>query len=374
MTNPEYLIPADSEDIFHEQIDVEPDLMVPTFDDEEPSSSLLQLSNEPHLELLTDEQLEQLSEYFHDEGSSDEMLLDSVMWYIRQAAQTPLLTATQEVDLAKRIEAGTISQIKFKVGLRNGIKYRLTPDAQNAYDHLVRANLRLVISIARKHMRGNIPFLDLIQEGNIGLMRAIPKFDYRLGHKFSTYATWWVRQHIQDYRNNFTHFIHLPKGIAEQYNKLLAIRKRLYRELGHEPSFDQIADQATIPTSDVAKIFSFAPRIDSLDEPLGSDHDSDFTLEDTIPTVGESPESISNLLQVQVKLREVLDDLPDRERTILTLRFGLNAEEPYTLEKVATIFGLSRERIRQLERAGLKHLRRSAKRSMLADLLNSLTE
>jgi RNA polymerase primary sigma factor len=297
---------------------------------------------------------------------------DTIGLYLKEVSRVPLLTAEEEVQLAKRIEAGrggreelahgSISP-KRRMELRQAIE-----DGWAAREHLITANSRLVISVAKKYMGRGVPFLDLIQEGNIGLIRATKKFDYRRGHKFSTYATWWIRQAVTRAIADQGRTIRVPVHMGDQINKLLRVQHQLTQRLGRDPSVDEIAYALDVPPKKVENMIQVARRPLSLETPTDDEEDSvlgDFIEDDEAPPPDET--ATYNLLREH--LGEVLNGLPPREVRILQLRYGLLDGQAYTLEEVGRKMGVTRERVRQIEAQALSRLRHPSIRRKLRDYL-----
>jgi RNA polymerase primary sigma factor len=261
--------------------------------------------------------------------------LDCLRLYLRSIGAVELLTAEQEVDLAKRIERGDMA----------------------AKRHMVEANLRLVVSISKAYLGRGLSFLDLIQEGSLGLIRAVEKFDYRRGYKFSTYATWWIRQAVTRALADKARTIRIPVHMVEKLNRVVHVERQLVQRLGREPEPEEVAAELGWTTQDVRDILRFSQLPVSLEKPIGDEDDSelgDFVADET----GESPfETASENLQRE-DVQRVLSALPPREREVLELRYGLNGHRPLTLEEVGQAFGVTRERIRQIENNTLKKLQR----------------
>src|SRR5690348_9461397 len=259
--------------------------------------------------------------------------LDSLRLYLREIGKVPLLTADQEVSLAKRIERGDMS----------------------AKTHMIEANLRLVVSIAKGYLGRGLSFLDLIQEGSLGLIRAVEKFDYRKGYKFSTYATWWIRQAVTRAIADKARTIRIPVHMVEKLNKVVHIERQLVQRLGREPRPDEIAEELEMTTAEVREILRMAQHPVSLEKPIGEEEESelgDFVQDEA----AESPDEQASLSLRREDIERALDSLPDRERKVIELRFGLNGGQPCTLEEVGRAFGVTRERIRQIENNTLKKL------------------
>ena len=264
---------------------------------------------------------------------SVEPSLDSLRLYLREIGKVPLLTADQEVSLAKRIERGDMS----------------------AKQHMIEANLRLVVSIAKGYLGRGLSFLDLIQEGSLGLIRAVEKFDYRKGYKFSTYATWWIRQAVTRAIADKARTIRIPVHMVEKLNKVVHIERQLVQRLGREPKPEEIAEELEIPTEEVREILRMAQLPVSLEKPIGEEEDS--SLGDFVPDESaESPFDTASLSLRREDIELALASLPERERKVIELRFGLSGTQPCTLEEVGQAFGVTRERIRQIENNTLKKL------------------
>ncbi|MBV9846660.1 MAG: sigma-70 family RNA polymerase sigma factor [Kutzneria sp.] len=286
---------------------------------------------------------------------------DLVRVYLNGIGRTKLLTAEQEVALAKRIEAGVFAHhvIETSARLDRARKAELRAlvrDGERARNHLLEANLRLVVSLAKRYTGRGMPLLDLIQEGNLGLIRAVEKFDYTKGFKFSTYATWWIRQAITRGMADQGRTIRLPVHLVEQVNKLVKVRRDLHQRLGREASYDELAEESGVPLDKVADLLDHARDPVSLDMPVGADEDAPLGefIEDAEATDAESA-VISSLLQDD--LRRVLATLDEREQSVIRLRYGLEDGQPKTLDQIGKRFGLSRERVRQIEREVMGKLR-----------------
>jgi RNA polymerase primary sigma factor len=264
---------------------------------------------------------------------SVEPSLDSLRLYLREIGKVPLLTADQEVSLAKRIERGDM----------------------DAKQHMIEANLRLVVSIAKGYLGRGLSFLDLIQEGSLGLIRAVEKFDYRKGFKFSTYATWWIRQAVTRAIADKARTIRIPVHMVEKLNKVVHIERQLVQRLGREPEPEEIADELDIHPDEVREILRMSQLPISLEKPIGEDEDS--SLGDFVPDEqAESPFDTASLSLRREDVELALSALPDRERRVIELRYGLDGSQPCTLEEVGRAFGVTRERIRQIENNTLKKL------------------
>jgi RNA polymerase primary sigma factor len=302
---------------------------------------------------------------------------DPVGLYFRQMAQEPLLTAQEEIELAKRIEIGKDARrVLFRPGSRElyGAKWcshmdRLIQEGQLAREHLGRANTRLVVSIAKRYMGQGLPFPDLIQEGNVGLMRAVDKYDYKRGNRFSTYATWWIRQAITRALAQKTRTIRIPLHMTERIRQMYRTAQHLEQSLGRRPSPEEIALEMDLPAESVRGMMDASQHAIALERPVGDDGDSEFGdfIEDQ-----DSPSPVETATQhlLQETIEEVLSELTPRQSHILRLRFGLGGGEPHTLEEIANKFGLSRERIRQLEKEALRSLRHPRLAHNLRDYLS----
>jgi RNA polymerase primary sigma factor len=259
--------------------------------------------------------------------------LDSLRLYLREIGKVPLLTADQEVYLAKRIERGDMG----------------------AKTQMIEANLRLVVSIAKSYLGRGLSFLDLIQEGSLGLIRAVEKFDYRKGYKFSTYATWWIRQAVTRAIADKARTIRIPVHMVEKLNKVVHIERQLVQRLGREPRPDEIASELEMTTEEVREILRMAQLPVSLEKPIGEEEEcelGDFVQDEQ----AESPFDTASLSLRREDIKKALDSLPERERKVIELRFGLLGDQPCTLEEVGRAFGVTRERIRQIENNTLKRL------------------
>ena len=297
---------------------------------------------------------------------------DSISLYLKEIGRVPLLTAEEEVSLAKRMEKGRDSRKTLSQGVEDwDERERLlwfVRDGQAAQEHLIKANSRLVVSVAKKYVGRGVPFLDLIQEGNIGLIRAVKKFDFRRGFKFSTYATWWIRQAVTRAIADQGRTIRVPVHMYEQINRLTRTSRQLVQELGRDPTTEEIADELGVTPRKVEHIMRVSQRPLSLEMPVGEEEDSylgDFIEDEDADAPGEAAG--------QQLLREVIDEifqsLTPREVRILQLRFGLVDGYQYTLEEVGKKFGVTRERIRQIEAQALSRLRHPSRSRKLRDYL-----
>jgi RNA polymerase primary sigma factor len=297
---------------------------------------------------------------------------DSVGLYLKVVGRVPLLTAQEEVDLAKRIERGKEARILMANGPvssegRADLQSQVE-DGWSAREHLITANSRLVISVAKRYIGRGVPFLDLIQEGNIGLIRATKKFEYQRGHKFSTYATWWIRQAVTRAIADQGRTIRVPVHMGDQINKLLRTSHRLTQKLGRDPTLEEMAEELDVPLKKVEQMIQVSRRPISLETPMDEDDDSvlaDFVEDREAPAPADSV--THNLLRQN--LEEILLDLPPREARILELRYGLMDGQSYTLEEVGRKMGVTRERVRQIEAQALSRLRHPSRRRKLTGYL-----
>lgn len=297
---------------------------------------------------------------------------DTIGLYLKEVSRVPLLTAEEEVELAQRIERGRIAREELAKGNASPRRRQelrlLIEDGWAAREHLITANSRLVISVAKKYMGRGVPFLDLIQEGNIGLIRATKKFDYRRGHKFSTYATWWIRQAVTRAIADQGRTIRVPVHMGDQINKLLRVQHQLTQKLGREPSVEELADALEVPPKKVENMIQVARRPLSLETPTDDEEDSvlgDFIEDDE----AAPPDDTATYNLLREHLSEVLNSLPPREVRILQLRYGLLDGQAYTLEEVGRKMGVTRERVRQIEAQALSRLRHPSIRRKLRDYL-----
>jgi len=330
---------------------------------EEPSDEELEQDDETTKEQVPLTSLDDLANIDTD---------DTIGLYLKEVSRVPLLTAEQEVELAQRIERGRMAReelARTNVSARRRIELRhLIEDGWAAREHLITANSRLVISVAKKYMGRGVPFLDLIQEGNIGLIRATKKFDYRRGHKFSTYATWWIRQAVTRAIADQGRTIRVPVHMGDQINKLLRIQHQLTQRLGRDPTVDELAIALDVPPKKVENMIQVARRPLSLETPTDDEEDSvlgDFIMDDEAPP----PDDTATYNLLKEHLDDVLNSLPPREVRILQLRYGLLDGQAYTLEEVGRKMGVTRERVRQIEAQALSRLRHPSIRRKLRDYL-----
>ncbi|WP_417160624.1 RNA polymerase sigma factor RpoD [Senegalimassilia anaerobia] len=375
--------------------DVEPDMSsTEAASDEKPESNINEDGEEQDLlEGIPEEELKGASDVSlpkvrtkktrssvrkRNEAANVTMLTgDPVRMYLKEIGKVPLLSAAEEIDLAMKIEAGVAAAAELDKAEEEGRelerreKRRLGRVEQvgiDAKQQLIEANLRLVVSIAKRYVGRGMLFLDLIQEGNLGLIRAVEKFDYTKGFKFSTYATWWIRQAITRAIADQARTIRIPVHMVETINKLVRIQRQLLQELGREPTPEEIGKEMGLPAERVREIQKISQEPVSLETPIGEEEDSqlgDF-IEDDAAVV---PPDAASFSMLQEQLSKVLDGLAERERKVISLRFGLEDGHPRTLEEVGREFGVTRERIRQIESKTLAKLRHPSRSSKLKDYL-----
>jgi RNA polymerase sigma factor (sigma-70 family) len=301
---------------------------------------------------------------------------DLVRVYLNEIGKVALLTALDEVELAKRIEAGLyaahlVSSANSFTAARKRDLRAIVIDGERAKDHLLRANLRLVVSLAKRYTGHGMPFLDLIQEGNLGLIRAVEKFDYTKGFKFSTYATWWIRQAISRAMADQSRTIRLPVHLVEQVNKLQRIRRELNQQLGREANHAELAHELDITEERVRELIDLSRDLVSLDQTVGTDDDAslgDFIADERTTFAAETVVE-DDLMRAH--LQTVLNTLDAREAAVVRMRYGLDGGQPKTLDEIGRIFKLSRERIRQIERETMAKLRHPSRSQVLRDYLES---
>jgi len=300
---------------------------------------------------------------------------DPVKDYLKQIGKVPLLNAEQEVELAKRIEAGLFAEEKLarhggsmSDSERNDLE-QVAEDGLRAKDHLLEANLRLVVSLAKRYTGRGMLFLDLIQEGNLGLIRAVEKFDYTKGYKFSTYATWWIRQAITRAMADQARTIRIPVHMVEVINKLARVQRQMLQDLGREPTPDELAVELDMTPEKVIEVQKYGREPISLHTPLGEDGDSEFgdLIEDSEAI--QPGEAVSFTL-LQEQLHSVLDTLSEREAGVVSMRFGLTDGQPKTLDEIGKVYGVTRERIRQIESKTMSKLRHTSRSDLLRDYLD----
>jgi len=299
---------------------------------------------------------------------------DPVKDYLKQIGKVALLNAEKEVELAKRIEAGLFAEEKLNSGDKIDMKLKrelwwISQDGKNAKNHLLEANLRLVVSLAKRYTGRGMLFLDLIQEGNLGLIRAVEKFDYTKGFKFSTYATWWIRQAITRAMADQARTIRIPVHMVEVINKLARVQRQMLQDLGREPSPDELAKELDMTPEKVVEVQKYGREPISLHTPLGEDGDSEFgdLIEDSEAVV---PADAVSFTLLQEQLHSVLDTLSEREAGVVSMRFGLTDGQPKTLDEIGKVYGVTRERIRQIESKTMSKLRHPSRSQVLRDYLD----
>ena len=375
--------------------DVEPDMSsTEAASDEKPESNINEDGEEQDLlEGIPEEELKAASDVSlpkvrtkktrssvrkRNEAANVTMLTgDPVRMYLKEIGKVPLLSAAEEIDLAMKIEAGVAAAAELDKAEEEGRELERREERRlgrveqvgiDAKQQLIEANLRLVVSIAKRYVGRGMLFLDLIQEGNLGLIRAVEKFDYTKGFKFSTYATWWIRQAITRAIADQARTIRIPVHMVETINKLVRIQRQLLQELGREPTPEEIGKEMGLPAERVREIQKISQEPVSLETPIGEEEDSqlgDF-IEDDAAVV---PPDAASFSMLQEQLSKVLDGLAERERKVISLRFGLEDGHPRTLEEVGREFGVTRERIRQIESKTLAKLRHPSRSSKLKDYL-----
>ena len=299
---------------------------------------------------------------------------DPVKDYLKQIGKVPLLNAEMEVELAKRIEAGLFAEEKLAKGgkIRPALLEELewiAEDGRRAKNHLLEANLRLVVSLAKRYTGRGMLFLDLIQEGNLGLIRAVEKFDYTKGYKFSTYATWWIRQAITRAMADQARTIRIPVHMVEVINKLARVQRQMLQDLGREPTPEELAKELDMTPEKVIEVQKYGREPISLHTPLGEDRDSEFgdLIEDSEAIV---PADAVSFTLLQEQLHAVLDTLSEREAGVVSMRFGLTDGQPKTLDEIGKVYGVTRERIRQIESKTMSKLRHPSRSQVLRDYLD----
>jgi len=329
---------------------------------------------EPPMEEITDIEEEELVDpnTLVDSFSID----DPVRMYLKEIGKVPLLSPTEEIDLAKAMTEGmqaseTLKMLESEEGMEDAVKelMKTVKAGERAKQKLAEANLRLVVSIAKRYVGRGMLFLDLIQEGNLGLIKAVEKFDYTKGYKFSTYATWWIRQAITRAIADQARTIRIPVHMVETINKVIRVSRQLLQELGHDPSPEEISAEMGMPVEKVREILKIAQEPVSLETPIGEEEDSH--LGDFIPDEGASePSEAASFTLLKEQLVDVLSTLTPREEKVLKLRFGIEDGRSRTLEEVGKEFNVTRERIRQIEAKALRKLRHPSRSKKLKDFLN----
>lgn len=325
---------------------------------------------EPPLPAYPDEDDDAPSPQLTSGGAS----VDQVRDYLKQIARVSLLDAEKEVELAKRIEAGLFAERRLEEEPDLGPEFRreleiLAADGCRAKSHLVEANLRLVVSIAKRYSRHGMLFLDLIQEGNTGLIRAVEKFDYTKGFKFSTYATWWIRQAISRALADQSRTIRIPVHMVEVINRMAKVRREILQDTGADPTPEQLADKLDVPVEKITEIEGYAKEPVSLHTPLGEDNGTELgdLLEDS-ETI--SPADMVTFLLLKDAIQAVLANMTAREAGIISLRYGLMDGQARTLEEIGQVYGVTRERIRQIESKTMSKLRHPSRSQALRDYLD----
>src|SRR5437764_1994867 len=290
---------------------------------------------------------------------------DPVRMYLREIGRVPLLSAEEEVRLARRMERGRNELLKLPLSR----DYRIIEDGEEAQRRLTEANLRLVVSVAKKYIGRGMSLLDLIQEGNIGLIRAVEKFDYTKGYKFSTYATWWIRQAITRAMADQARTIRIPVHMVEVINKLARVQRQMLQDLGREPTPEELAKELDMTPEKVIEVQKYGREPISLHTPLGEDGDSEFgdLIEDSEAIV---PAEAVSFTLLQEQLHAVLDTLSEREAGVVSMRFGLTDGQPKTLDEIGKVYGVTRERIRQIESKTMSKLRHTSRSDLLRDYLD----
>jgi RNA polymerase primary sigma factor len=341
----------------------------------ESMDAVLRLIGDEGIEIVEtpDDELEDEASAREEDAQRTSPTSDPVRMYLKEIGRVPLLNAVEEVDLAKRVEAGLFASEKLVLDRDLPLKLMrelelVERDGQLAKKRLIEANLRLVVSIAKRYVGRGMLFLDLIQEGNLGLIRAVEKFDYTKGYKFSTYATWWIRQAITRAIADQARTIRIPVHMVETINKLVRIQRQLLQDLGREPTPEEIGKEMELPPERVREIQKLSQEPISLETPIGEEEDSnlgDF-IEDSDAIV---PIDAASFILLQEQLDSILHTLSDREKKVIQLRFGLTDGHPRTLEEVGKEFGVTRERIRQIESKTLSKLRHPSRSQKLRDYL-----
>ena len=339
-------------------------LTISDVDDEPDEDALLDVDGEEDIEV-------EKIDLSVPEGTNIE---DPVRMYLKEIGKVPLLSAEEEIELAQKMEAGEMAKSQLEEAgddLDDEAKkelQRLVAQGDYAKKKLAEANLRLVVSIAKRYVGRGMLFLDLIQEGNLGLIKAVEKFDYRKGYKFSTYATWWIRQAITRAIADQARTIRIPVHMVETINKLIRVSRQLLQELGREPTPEEIAEEMDIPVERVREILKISQEPVSLETPIGEEEDShlgDFIQDENVPV----PADAAAFTLLKEQLVEVLSTLTEREQKVLRLRFGLDDGRARTLEEVGKVFNVTRERIRQIEAKALRKLRHPSRSRKLRDYL-----
>jgi RNA polymerase primary sigma factor len=358
------------------EVDIDPDIVADVVDPIDPAAIVA--AGEPVEEVEDDDEPTEV--VVEDDGEPQAQLVsagataDPVKDYLKQIGKVPLLNAEQEVELAKRIEAGLFAEEKLNSGEKLTVKLRkefewIAEDGRRAKNHLLEANLRLVVSLAKRYTGRGMLFLDLIQEGNLGLIRAVEKFDYTKGYKFSTYATWWIRQAITRAMADQARTIRIPVHMVEVINKLARVQRQMLQDLGREPTPEELAAELDMTPEKVIEVQKYGREPISLHTPLGEDGDSEFgdLIEDSEAIV---PAEAVSFTLLQEQLHSVLDTLSEREAGVVSMRFGLTDGQPKTLDEIGKVYGVTRERIRQIESKTMSKLRHPSRSQVLRDYLD----
>jgi len=340
-------------------------------DDDEPKTEAVAKVAEEEVLVLSDDDDDAPVPQVASAGAT----ADPVKDYLKQIGKVPLLNAEQEVELAKRIEAGLFAEEqlggeveKLPVDVRAELEW-IAEDGRRAKNHLLEANLRLVVSLAKRYTGRGMLFLDLIQEGNLGLIRAVEKFDYTKGYKFSTYATWWIRQAITRAMADQARTIRIPVHMVEVINKLARVQRQMLQDLGREPTPEELARELDMTPEKVVEVQKYGREPISLHTPLGEEGDSEFgdLIEDSEAIV---PADAVSFTLLQEQLHSVLDTLSEREAGVVSMRFGLTDGQPKTLDEIGKVYGVTRERIRQIESKTMSKLRHPSRSQVLRDYLD----
>jgi RNA polymerase primary sigma factor len=372
-----------------EDVEVEVDVVVETVEDETETDTVAEV-----VEVVEDdaeekvaapaEEAEDTGGFTYSDADDDDApaqqvvtagaTADPVKDYLKQIGKVALLNAEQEVELAKRIEAGLFAEEKLAASPKLEPKLRrelewIAGDGRRAKNHLLEANLRLVVSLAKRYTGRGMLFLDLIQEGNLGLIRAVEKFDYTKGYKFSTYATWWIRQAITRAMADQARTIRIPVHMVEVINKLARVQRQMLQDLGREPTPEELAKELDMTPEKVVEVQKYGREPISLHTPLGEDGDSEFgdLIEDSEAVV---PADAVSFTLLQEQLHQVLDTLSEREAGVVSMRFGLTDGQPKTLDEIGKVYGVTRERIRQIESKTMSKLRHPSRSQVLRDYLD----
>ncbi|MFF4990363.1 RNA polymerase sigma factor [Streptosporangium saharense] len=352
------------------EVDVEVEAEAETETEEEPKTETVR-QNEDEVLILSDDDDDAPVPQVAAAGAT----ADPVKDYLKQIGKVPLLNAEQEVELAKRIEAGLFAEEqlgtdgeRLPVDVRAELEW-IAEDGRRAKNHLLEANLRLVVSLAKRYTGRGMLFLDLIQEGNLGLIRAVEKFDYTKGYKFSTYATWWIRQAITRAMADQARTIRIPVHMVEVINKLARVQRQMLQDLGREPTPEELARELDMTPEKVVEVQKYGREPISLHTPLGEEGDSEFgdLIEDSEAIV---PADAVSFTLLQEQLHSVLDTLSEREAGVVSMRFGLTDGQPKTLDEIGKVYGVTRERIRQIESKTMSKLRHPSRSQVLRDYLD----